>query len=260
MTKIDFKSLHQQKTPLLLCNVWDVASAKVAENLGFIAIGTSSAAIAKMLGYQDGEYMAFEELLFVVKRIVASSQLPLTVDIESGFSDDPTITAEFVKILSDAGVVGINIEDSWVDKASGERQLKNANDFAIYLNKIKACLKKHEIDIFLNVRTDTYLLALSDAGKETQKRAKLYQSAGADGLFVPCVEQDEAIQAVVNNNEMPINVMCMPNLADFEQLKRLGVKRISMGNFLFDNLQDELARKLREIKQSNSFKSLFFSP
>ena len=64
-SKMTFKELHQQETPLLICNVWDVASAKTAEKLGFKAIGTSSAAIATLLGYDDGENMSFEELYYV---------------------------------------------------------------------------------------------------------------------------------------------------------------------------------------------------
>lgn len=66
-----FNELHQQEEPLIICNVWDVASAKVAKKLGFQAIGTSSAAIASLLGYEDGEHMSFDELNYLVKRITA---------------------------------------------------------------------------------------------------------------------------------------------------------------------------------------------
>ena len=63
---MNFKNLHHQDAPLLICNVWDVASAKAAEKLNFKAIGTSSGAIASMLGYIDGEEMSFEELEYIV--------------------------------------------------------------------------------------------------------------------------------------------------------------------------------------------------
>ncbi len=81
-----FKKLHNQNYPLLICNVWDVASAKIAEKLSFQAIGISSAAIATLLGYKDGENMSFSELSYLVKRIIAKTKLPLTVDLESGYS------------------------------------------------------------------------------------------------------------------------------------------------------------------------------
>ena len=252
-----FTSLHQQATPLLLCNVWDVASAKTAGKLGFSAIGTSSAAIASMLGYADGQHMAFEELLFIVKRIVACSELPLSVDIEAGFSDNPQITAGYIKALAEVGVVGINIEDSKVSKTNEERTLINENNFATYLAAITSQLLKDNIAIFINVRTDTFLLGVANPVEATQKRAKLYQAAGADGLFVPCIVQTEAIKAVVNSTTLPVNVMCMPDLADFTTLQSLGVKRISMGNFIFDALQDDLTTRLSNIVQANSFEPVF---
>ncbi|MCJ8299839.1 MAG: isocitrate lyase/phosphoenolpyruvate mutase family protein, partial [Pseudomonadales bacterium] len=181
-----FNVLHQQATPLMICNVWDVASSLTAEKLGFIAIGTSSAAIASMLGYEDGEEIAFEELLFIVKRILSCSKLPLTVDIEAGYSQDPLLTAAYIKTLAEVGVVGINIEDS---RVTDTRKLIDANSFAGYLSAIKGQLVKDKIDIFMNVRTDTFLLGKENALAETQKRARLYEMAGADGLFVPCITQ-----------------------------------------------------------------------
>jgi len=252
-----FTLLHQQTTPLLLCNVWDVASAKTAEALGFSAIGTSSAAIASMLGYADGEHMPFEELLFIVKRIAACSELPLSVDIEAGFSDDAKITAAYIKALAQVGVVGINIEDSKVNKSNEERVLINENSFAGYLCAITTQLLKDSIAVFVNVRTDTFLLGEDEAVKETQKRATLYQAAGADGLFVPCITKTEDIEAIVSNTALPVNVMCMPDLPDFDTLASLGVKRISMGNFIFDALQKDMATILDNISQSNSFKPVF---
>lgn len=246
--------MHQQATPLILCNVWDVASAKTAEKMGFSAIGTSSAAIASMLGYQDGEEMLFEELLFFVKRIAACSKLPLTVDIEAGYSDDPLITANYIKALTTVGVVGINLEDSKVD---GVRTLVDANTFADYLSKIKQELRQQQIDIFINVRTDTFLLGEENALLATQKRMSLYQNAGANGLFVPCITKVDDIQAVVNAINLPVNVMCMPNLPDFDTLTTLGVKRISMGNFLFDKLQADFEDELKQILEKNSFLSVF---
>ncbi len=249
-----FSALHQQATALVICNVWDVASAKTAEKLGFNAIGTSSAAIANMLGYEDGEGMSFEEVLFIVKRIVACCDLPLTVDIEAGYSDDPLTTANYIKALTEAGVVGVNLEDS---KVTGARTLLNAEIFADYLSKVRQQLTKGKINIFINVRTDTFLLAQENALVETQKRASLYQSAGADGLFVPCITAVDDIQAVVSATKLPVNVMCMPDLPDFNTLSTLGIKRISMGNFLFDKLQNDFEVTLKNIVNKNCFSPVF---
>lgn len=104
--------------------MWDVASAKVAEKSGFQAIGTSSAAIASMLGYEDGEKIKFEELCYFVKKIAKSTSLPLSIDLEAGYSRTPTEIIKHIKILSTYGVVGINIEDSILnEERKKERKL-----------------------------------------------------------------------------------------------------------------------------------------
>ncbi|SAX81658.1 carboxyvinyl-carboxyphosphonate phosphorylmutase [Klebsiella pneumoniae] len=82
---MDFNALHQQNQPLLLANVWDASSAQAAQQAGYQALGSSSAAIAAMLGYEDGEEMSFDELFYVVSRIKTVSELPLSVDLEAGY-------------------------------------------------------------------------------------------------------------------------------------------------------------------------------
>ena len=100
-----FKSLHKTTEPLLLANVWDANSAKIAENAGYKALGSSSHAVANAMGYEDGEEISFEELLFVLKTIVKAVKIPLSVDFEAGYSDDPKQVAKMVKKLEDIGVV-----------------------------------------------------------------------------------------------------------------------------------------------------------
>lgn len=251
---MSFKKLHEQSNPLVICNVWDVASVKSAEKLNFQAIGTSSAAIATMLGYEDGEQMSFSELTYIVKRIMRNTELPVTVDIETGYSSDPKEIASHIKTLSDLGVVGINIEDSNV---LNERTLINADDFAKKLSEIKKELAKENVNIFINVRTDTFLLGIENTLEECVKRIKLYESVGADGIFVPCIEKEEDIIAVIKSTELPVNVMCMPNLPDFDILSKLGVKRISMGNFMFDKINNHLESTLNSVLQTQSFKPIF---
>ncbi len=249
-----FKALHHQNDPLLLCNVWDAASAKTAENLNFQAVGTSSAAIAAMLGYKDGEDMDFSELKYIVGRIIANISLPLTVDLESGYSREPLEIANHIEQLADLGVVGVNIEDSIVN---GERKLLNGEDFAKIVSAVRQLLQKKNINIFINVRTDTYLAGYPKAVEETLKRMPLYEEAGADGLFIPGIENEEEIKTIVASTGLPINVMCMPNLPDFQTLKRLGVKRISMGNFLFEDMYKNLYHTLGSIVSSQLFRSVF---
>ncbi|AXT52854.1 isocitrate lyase/phosphoenolpyruvate mutase family protein [Aquimarina sp. BL5] len=251
---MNFKDLHHQKTPLLLGNVWDVPSAKAAEKLGFRAIGTSSAAIASLLGYQDGEEMDFSELLYFVKRIAANTQLPLSVDLESGYSRDPKIITKHIKALVDIGVVGINIEDSIVDN---KRILLDAAEFTNTLTAVNNLLSKGSIDVFINVRTDVFLLGDPNPIAATKKRIHLYEQAGADGIFTPGIENESDIREIVTCTQLPINVMCMPDLLDFNTLSKLGVQRISMGNFLFDKMYSQLESITKKIVDQQSFQSIF---
>lgn len=251
---MSFKELHQQNTPLIICNVWDVPSVKVAEKLNFKAVGTSSAAIATMLGYEDGEQMSFTELTYIVKRILDNTKLPLTVDIEAGYSDDAQEIADHIKTLFELGVQGINIEDSYVLK---ERSLINADEFAKKLSEIKKALTKAKIKTFINVRTDSFLLAKDNALEESLKRIELYELSGADGIFIPCIEKESDIMTVVKSTQLPVNVMCMPNLPNFTILTQLGVKRISMGNFIFDQMTHHLEHTLHSIKQAQTFRPIF---
>lgn len=251
---MSFKELHQQNTPLIICNVWDVPSVKVAEKLNFKAVGTSSAAIATMLGYEDGEQMSFAELTYIVKRILDNTKLPLTVDIEAGYSDDAQEIADHIKTLFELGVQGINIEDSYVLK---ERSLINVDEFAKKLSEIKKALTKAKIKTFINVRTDSFLLAKDNALEESLKRIELYELSGADGIFIPCIEKESDIMTVVKSTQLPVNVMCMPNLPNFTILTQLGVKRISMGNFIFDQMTHHLGHTLHSIKQAQTFRPIF---
>ncbi|MBM7074697.1 isocitrate lyase/phosphoenolpyruvate mutase family protein [Shewanella sp. 202IG2-18] len=175
--------------------------------------------------------------------------------IESGYGSSPEVIAKNIAELAKAGVVGINIEDSKV--VYGERLLCGEIEFANKLTSIKALLNKMNISMFINVRTDAYLLSVDNALEESIKRIEMYQSAGADGIFLPCIKTLDDISAVVTNTELPINVMCVPDLPDFNILEELGVKRISMGNFLHEAMMDYFSSMLSTIVSEKSFEALF---
>jgi len=250
-----FKNLHNQNLPLLLGNAWNVQSALLLEKSGFKAIGTSSAAVATSLGYEDGEKMPFEELLRIVKNIQLKIKIPLTVDIEGGYSRDTTELANNIIALHQLGVVGINLEDS-IPIATG-REILNAENFSEILREVKSHLSKSDIDIFVNARTDSYIMRLDNPLDQTIERINLYGEAGADGIFVPCIVQESEIKKIVESTTLPINVMCMPDLPDFITLENLGVKRISMGPFLYNNTIAKLESSINSIVNDQSFKSLF---
>lgn len=228
MMYTSFKKLHQQPKLLILGNIWDAQSAKIAQNAGFKALGSSSHAIANAMGYADGEKITVDELLFVVERIVKAVDIPVSVDFESGYSDNPVEVAKNVKRLVDLGVVGINLEDGQV--TDGKRILGDAD---LHRQKIEA-IKAETKDIFINARTDTYTTKHKSALEESITRIKLYTKAGADGSFVPLIETEENIQAFLHATSLPLNVFLTPNIPSLDKLNELGVKRLSHGAKLYE--------------------------
>lgn len=225
MTRIvaTFRELHRQSTPLILPNAWDAASARVFESLGARAIATTSAGVAWALGYQDGRGLPFEEALGAARRMARVLTVPLSIDIEHGYAEDPKIVADNVLRLADLGVAGINLEDG-TDPASV---------LAAKIEAIRNALAKAGADLYVNARTDVFLANLVEPAKlvdESIQRGKLYASAGADGLFLPGVSKPVDIEAVAGAVNVPLNVMAWPGLADAEALGKLGVRRLSAGS------------------------------
>jgi 2-methylisocitrate lyase-like PEP mutase family enzyme len=230
-----------------------VHSAKIFEKSGFKAIGTSSGALANTLGYEDGEQIPFSDLFFIVERIMKNIQIPVSVDMEAGYGKSLPEIAQNLKRLIEIGVVGINLEDSIPQTG----KLQNMESYCEKLQFIKSELAKEQLNIFINARTDAFLLGMGSPLEETLPRIKAYQEAGADSIFVPLVCQESDIQQVVAATHLPINVLAMPNLPKFDKLTDLGVKRISMGTAIYRSLQQKLNATIQQINQEKSFDSLF---
>ena len=230
-------------------------SAKICEKLNFQAIGTSSAAIAHSLGYEDGEQVPFLDLLFVVERIIKNVTLPLSVDLEFGYGKTATEITNNIKALHKLGVVGINIEDSLIE--NGVRKLNDSSQFSNLLKEVKAILIENEISLFINVRCDAFLLNIQNALQVVLERIIKYELAGADGIFLPCITQESDISKIILQIKRPLNVICMPELPNFEKLQKLGVKRISAGNFLNNFAYTSLEKMTSKILTEQSFNALF---
>ncbi|MCF2505647.1 isocitrate lyase/phosphoenolpyruvate mutase family protein [Dyadobacter sp. CY107] len=249
-----FSQLHEQKSPLLLGNIWDVQSANAYESAGYEAIGTSSQAVAVANGYQDGEQLPFAVLHALAKRVVEVVKIPFTVDIEGGYDRNITGIIQHIEKLHDIGVAGINLEDTIAE--DGRKQL-SAGEFGALLAEVTNYIAQNNLKIFINVRTDGFLLGLPNALEETLNRIKVYEEAGASGIFTPCITAADDIKAVVSATKLPINVMCMPNLPDFATLEQLGVKRISIGPFLFSKVYANTTKLAEAIRDEQNFGALF---
>jgi len=220
-----FRQLHKGPGLLLLANCWDAGSARVLENLGAPALATTSAGLSWSNGYPDGDALPTDRLVASVRAIVRAIKVPLTVDIESGYSGDPAAVAETVAALMDAGAVGINLEDG-----SGPPEL-----LAAKIERVKQRAAQAGVDLFVNARTDVYLRGLVPEParvEESLARARRYRGAGADGIFVPKVVDAGEIKAIASSIDLPLNVLAWPKLPPASELPALGVRRLSSGSAL----------------------------
>lgn len=247
-----FSQLHYQSTPLLLGNSWDVASAKLLAAKGFKAIATSSAAVAITYGYEDGQHMPFDLLLETAVRIKKNINLPLSVDMERGYADTIPDILQNIERLVEAGIVGINIEDS-----VEERKLKSMESFQKTIDAIANHLEKKNMQLFINARTDPYVVKLPNALEESLKRIKAYEAAGASGIFVPFVTDINDIKLITVATSLPVNVVSFKNLPSFKALTEAGVKRISLGSSLFRAMQRDLEKRVDSLLNERSVDSLF---
>ncbi|MEJ6001458.1 isocitrate lyase/PEP mutase family protein [Paucibacter soli] len=217
-----FHALHQGPAPLLLPNAWDAASARLFELAGAPAIATSSAALAWSLGYADGGALPPEELLAAVRRIARVIRLPLTVDLEDGYSTDPATVAALAGALADAGAAGINLEDG-----AGAPAL-----LAEKIAAIRAALGGRRSLLFVNARCDVWLRQLAKgeaAVAMALERLRLYREAGADGGFAPGLCDTEEVRALAPAIGMPLNLMMLPGMPAIAELHAAGARRFSVG-------------------------------
>ncbi|MEP7123331.1 MAG: isocitrate lyase/phosphoenolpyruvate mutase family protein, partial [Byssovorax sp.] len=246
------RAAHGVGRMLVLPNAWDAGSARLIEASGAEAIATSSAAMAWALGYADGERLPLDALVAVIATITRCVSAPVTVDFERGYSDDPAAVAAAVLRVIGAGAVGVNLEDG-----SGPPEL-----LAKKIAAVRSAVAAHGADLFINARTDVVLRGLvpsARAVEETLARARLYAEAGCDGLFVPKIAALDEIEAIVRGIALPLNVMAVPGLAPIAELRRRGVRRLSVGPGLAECALTAARRGCVELLEHGTYEALFAS-
>jgi 2-methylisocitrate lyase-like PEP mutase family enzyme len=250
-----FHALNQGPGVLLLCNVWDAASACVVEAAGFPAVATTSAGIANSLGFPDGENAPFDEVVAAVGRIVRAVRVPVTADIEAGFGEAPDEIAESCLAVLEAGAVGVNLEDRSRDRAQ-------LTDIAVQSDRIQAVKKAAARDggaLVVNARTDVFLGSIGAPDTrfdEAVRRCNAYRAAGADCLFVPGVTDEETIVRLVAAIEGPLNVLAVPGTPPVARLASLGVRRVSLGSGPMRATMGLLRRIAKELLESGTYAAL----
>ena len=237
-TSKQFRELHSNKQALVLINVWDAASAAIAQAVGSVALATSSASLAWANGYADGNTLPHNVLLSAISHILRVSKVPLTVDVEGGYSDSPQAVADLVGRLVELGVAGVNIEDG-------------SNSPDLLIEKITAIRNHLEMEsVFINARTDVYLQGLVAAEKcldESIERLNKYIASGADGVFVPALTSLTDITTISSSVQAPLNIMVSSDTANLQQLINAGARRISVGPATFIEAYSTLPKVARKL-------------
>jgi len=247
------RKLHHGPRVLILANAWDVASARIIEDLGAPAIATTSAGIAAALGYQDGEQISRDEMLEVVARIAAAVRVPVSTDFEAGYSNTLEGLAESIKALVSAGAVGLNFED-----ITGPNESDHV-DLATQMKRIQTIrdVSKAELGVPLvvNARTDIYLLPIGPEPTRfdrTVERLRAYRQAGADCVFAPAVKDADTIARLVKAINAPLNILLMPGCPSINEMENLGVARVSAGSGIMRSALGHTRRVAQQLLQGDS--------
>ncbi len=213
------RELHRPGDPLVLVNVWDVASARtVAGAPGCRALATASWSIAAAHGYKDGERIPLPLMLCAIERIAQAVELPVTADIEAGYGDSADEIAETVARVIAAGAVGVNLED----------RLRPAAEHAATVAAVRERAEREGVPLVINARSDEYLLGERRLD-EAIARGRAYLDAGGDCFFIPGLLDLEDIRALTAELDAPVNILALPSAPPLRELAAAGVARVSLG-------------------------------
>ena len=251
----EFLKLHHEPQILLLPNAWDVVTTKIYEQLGFRAIGTTSAGIAATLGYPDGEVMTLEENLSVVKRIIKSTNLPVSVDIEGGYSSNIEGAVKAADAALEIGAVGVNLEDSTGDN---NNPFFDVSEVVERIKGIRSMAEVREIQLVINLRTDVYMLSEDDPRikfRHTVERANIFKEAGANCIFVPDMGNlnEKIIKEFVKEIDAPLNIIAADNIPPVQKLEEIGVARLSFGPRPMRAMLALLVRMKKELLEKGTY-------
>ena len=233
-------ALHQRGNPVVLPTVWDAWSARVAVDAGFAALTVGSHPMADSVGKADAEGMTFDDVVTRVKQITAAVDVPISVDIESGYGQAPT---RLIVGLLEAGAVGLNIEDT-VHSEGG--RLRSSSEHAELVGALRKAADATGVHVVVNARTDLFLRQDGDESDRVERaiaRLKESAAAGADSLYPVGRHDPDTLRRLASELPLPINAIALPDQDDPASFGPLGVGRISFGPFL----QGALSGRAKEI-------------
>lgn len=242
-----FHRLHLPRQPLLLFNIWDAGSAKAVAAAGAKAIATGSYSVASAHGYDDGEKTPFDIVIGNLSRIVEATDLPVSVDLERGYGETASEVAASVERTIRAGAIGCNIEDSLADGG----KLRAIEEQVLRIQLARSAAKDQKLRYFINVRSDVFFQGLPATQNEAMldtviARAQAYAEAGADGIFVPGLADEQLIARLVAASPLPVNLMVSAKTPSLSKLAAAGAARLSYGPDPYLRLMKSLEAAARE--------------
>jgi 2-methylisocitrate lyase-like PEP mutase family enzyme len=240
-----FLSLHDTDSPLLIPNPWDAGSARVLASIGFRALATTSSGYAATLGRLDGA-VTLEEAVAHGAAIASATDLPVSADLENGFSDEPEGVATTIRLAIAAGLAGASIEDY-----SGAG-LYPQDLAAARVAAAADAAHSGDVKLVLTARAENHIRGNPDLS-DTIARLQAYQAAGADVLYAPGLSDIDDIRQVVSAVDLPVNVLALPNAPSVSELGEAGVKRISVGGAFAYVAIGALAGAARELLEQGTY-------
>lgn len=243
---------------LLLPNAWDAASARIFEEAGFPAVGTTSAGIAYAEGYQDAERIDRKAMVRAVARIVNAVSIPVSADVEGGYGPSPSDVAQTVDAVLSVGAVGVNLEDA--DHYGGTAPLLGVDEQCRRIAAARAVADHRSVPLVINARTDTFL---ANVGADLEERVAMtvdrgarYFRAGADLVFVPLLVDTSVVKQLVSQLGGPISLMALPSAPPAEALFAAGAARVSIGQMAMLAALGTLKDIATELIQQGTWRSI----
>jgi 2-methylisocitrate lyase-like PEP mutase family enzyme len=239
-----FRAMHRDGL-FVMPNAWDIGSARLLASIGFQAVATTSSGHAASLGRADQE-VTRDELLSHVEALVDAVDLPVSVDAERCFADEPAGVARTVELIATAGAAGCSIED--YDPAS-----RSIDAIDVATERVAAAseaARKH--GLVLTARAENHLYGIDDL-TDTVQRLVAYRAAGADVVYAPGLVDRGQIERLVRAVDAPVNVLAMRAAPSISELAALGVRRVSTGGGLARAAYGALIAAGRELQTAGTY-------
>jgi 2-methylisocitrate lyase-like PEP mutase family enzyme len=240
-----FLELHRPGEPLLLANAWDAGSARALQALGYEALATTSSGHAATLGRLDGS-VTRDEAIAHGASLVSAVDVPVSADLENGFSDEPEGVAETVGLAIDAGLAGCSVED-W----SGS-ELYPLDAAVARIAAAVEVAHQGPVHFVLTARAENFLHGRPDL-EDTIARLQAFEEAGADVLYAPGLRASEDIRRVVQAVQRPVNVLALSDAPAVAELASLGVARVSVGGAFAYNALGALVEAATELREQGTY-------